>query len=128
MKSIHYQWIAKSGYFGLLLLVPLWHLWLSPPGLTINPWLITAIWFIPLLLPLKGILQGAPYTYAWSSFVALFYLLHSIVILFSEEQSGEFWLAIIELLFTFLFITGNIYFAKYRGRELGLSIRSTKKK
>jgi len=128
MKSIHYQWIAKSGYFGLLLLVPLWHLWLSPPGLNINPWLITAIWFIPLLLPLKGILQGTPYTYAWSSFVALFYLLHSLVILLSAENSGEFRLATIELLFTFLFITWNIYFAKYRGRELGLSIRRNKEK
>jgi len=121
MKTYHYQLLAKTGYFGLLLLVPLWHLWLSPSLLGINPWFVTAIWFIPLLLPLRGILRGTPYTYAWSSFVGLFYLLHSVVILFSSE--GETALAMIELTFTLLFLTGNIYFAKYRGRELGLSIR-----
>jgi len=124
MKTHHYQLMAKTGYFGLLILIPLWHLWLSPSLLGINPWFVTAIWFIPLLFPLKGILRGSPYTYAWSGFLALFYLLHSIVILFSSD--GETMLASIELALTISFLIGNIYFAKYRGRELGLSIRSKK--
>lgn len=124
MQTRHYQLLAKTGYFGLLILIPVWHLWLSPPSLNINPWLVSCIWFIPLLFPLRGILQSNPYTYAWSGFLALFYLMHSIVILLNEP--GELILASMELLLACFFLTGNIYFAKYRGRELGLSIRNKK--
>ncbi|WP_372883194.1 DUF2069 domain-containing protein [Psychromonas sp.] len=124
MRTRHYQLLAKTGYFGLLILIPVWHLWLSPPLLDINPWLVTSIWFIPLLFPLKGILQKNPYTYAWSGFLALFYLMHAIVILSSEPS--EWLLASIELLCASFFLIGDIYFAKYRGRELGLSIRKKK--
>ena len=126
MQTQHFKLLSRIGYFGLLVLVPVWHLWLSPPALSINPWLITAIWFVPLLFPLKGIIQGNPYTYAWCGFLALFYLMHAIVILISEPT--EILLASIELLLTCLFLTGNIYFAKYRGRELCLSIRKKKNK
>lgn len=118
--------MAKTGYFGLLLLIPIWHLWLSKPLLNISPWLVTAIWFLPLLFPLRRILKNNPYTFAWSAFLALFYLMHSIVILFSEPQDRL--LATVELLLTLLFLIGCIYFAKYRGRELGLSIRKKKVK
>ncbi|MFQ3176281.1 MAG: putative membrane protein [Psychromonas sp.] len=124
MQTRHYQLLARTGYFGLLILIPVWHLWLSPPALNISPWLVTCIWFIPLLFPLKGILQSNPYTYAWSSFLTLFYLMHSIVILMSEPD--ELILASIELLLASCFLMGDIYFAKYRGRELGLSIRKKK--
>ena len=126
MQTHHYRLIAQTGYFGLLILVPVWHLWLSPPLLDINPWLVTGIWFIPLLFPLKGLLQNNPYTYAWSGFLALLYVMHSIVILLSEPR--EFLLASIELVLACLFLLGTMYFAKYRGRELGLSIRKKKEK
>lgn len=125
MKTKHYQLIAQIGYFGLLLLVPVWHLWLSPPSLNLSPWLITSIWFIPLLFPMLGILKGKPYTYAWSGFLALFYLMHSIVILISS--SNERLLASVELVLTTFFLVGSIYYAKYKGQELGLSIRKKKK-
>ena len=124
MQIRHYLLLAKTGYFGLLILIPVWHLWLSPPSLNINPWLVTGIWFFPLLFPLRGILQSNPYTYAWSSFLALLYLMHGIVILMSEPD--ELILASVELLLAGFFLIGNMYFAKYRGRELGLSIRKKK--
>lgn len=126
MKTSDYLLMAKTGYFGLLILIPVWHLWLSKPSLDVAPWLVMAIWFIPLIFPLRGILKNNPYTYAWSGFVALLYLMHSIVIIASEPQ--ERILATIELLLTLLFLTGCIYFAKYRGQELGLSIRKKKTK
>jgi len=120
-----YLSIAKISYFGLLAVVPFWHLVLHPPTLGINPYLITAIWFIPLLFPLKGILTNNPYTFAWCAFLALLYMIHSIVILFSSPT--ERMIARIELIFSQTFLMGNIYFAKYRGQELGLSIRQKKK-
>lgn len=125
MNILRFQRLAQCGYFGLLLLVPLWHLYLSPPTLQISPWLITSIWLIPLLFPLKGIIKGNPYTYAWSGFIALIYIMHACVIIMSDQQERV--LGIIELIFASLFLIGNIYFAKYKGQELGLSIRKKKK-
>ena len=124
MNILRFQRIAQCGYFGLLLLVPIWHLYLSPPTLEISPWLITSIWLIPLLFPLKGIIKGNPYTYAWSGFIALIYIMHACVIIMSNEQERV--LAVVELVFASLFLMGNIYFAKYKGQELGLSIRKKK--
>lgn len=124
MNILRFQRLAQYGYFGLLLLVPLWHLYLSPPALEISPWLVTSIWLIPLLFPLKGIIKGNPYTYAWSGFIALIYIMHGCVIIISNDQ--ETVLAAVELVFASVFLMGNIYFAKYKGQELGLSIRKKK--
>jgi len=118
--------IAKIGYFGLLAIVPLWHLALHLSPLGINPYLIVAIWLVPLLFPLKGIVSNNPYTFAWSAFLALLYMMHSVVILYSSP--AERVIASIELIFSLFFLMGCIYFAKYRGQELGLSIRKKKKK
>ena len=129
MKKEHlnyYKRIAQFGYFGLLLFVPIWHLWLSPPDLGVSPTLVTFIWFIPLLFPLKGIIKENPYTFAWSAFLALLYIMHAIVILYSAP--AERILASIELIFASLFLLGDIYFAKFKGQELGLSIRKKKVK
>jgi uncharacterized membrane protein len=131
MKTEQHKLVARIGYFLLLLLIPIWHLWLSPPALGISPWLIITIWFVPLLFPLKGIIQGNPYTFAWCGFLALLYIMHAVVIIYTaylESSFMELSLAILELIFASLFLMGNIYFAKYRGQELGLSIRKKKKK
>ncbi len=126
MQTQHYLYLTRAGYFALLALIPAWHLWLSPPALEISPWLITTIWLVPLLFPLRGILKADPYTFAWSAFIALLYVMHAIVIFMSD--SSEQLLAVVELLCSLCFLIGTIYFAKYRGRELGLSIRKPKKK
>lgn len=131
MKTEHYKLVARIGYFSLLLLIPLWHLWLSPPALGLSPLLVTIIWFLPLLFPLKGVIQGNPYTFAWCGFLALLYIMHATVIIYTaylENNTVELTMAILELILASIFLIGNIYFAKYRGQELGLSIRKKKKK
>ncbi|MCP4325847.1 MAG: DUF2069 domain-containing protein, partial [Alteromonadales bacterium] len=102
----------------------------SPPSLGLSPWLVATIWFLPLMFPLKGILQGNPYTFAWCGFLALLYIMHAVVIIYSaylEAVYIELTMACLELLFATIFLMGNIYFAKYRGQELGLSIRQKNK-
>ena len=68
--------IALTGYFGLLFFMPLWLVVLNPSeGLSIN---LSLVFFtLPLLFPLKGLLQGNPFTYAWSNFIVMIYFLHS---------------------------------------------------
>ena len=65
-----YQKIALLGYIGLLILMPVWLLWLVPrEGYSIG--FIIGLYIVPLLLPLKGIIQDKPYTYARANFIVI---------------------------------------------------------
>lgn len=117
--------IALFGYFSLLLFMPLWLLVISPSeGLSISTTLI--LFTLPLLFPLKGLLQGNPFTYAWANFIVLIYFLHSLTTLW-VLPNDRVW-ALLELLFATAMFLGCSYYAKYRGQELGLSIRKKKEK
>jgi len=123
ISTINLKRIALIGYFSLLFFMPLWLLVLNPSNSLSTP--LTLIMFtLPLLFPLKGLLQGNPYTYAWSNFIVLIYFLHSLTTLW-VEPSDRVW-ASLELLFASIMFFGCRYFAKYRGQELGLSIRKKK--
>jgi uncharacterized membrane protein len=51
--------LGRIGYFGLLLLIPAWFLWLAPPSLG-NPYLLTVMLWLPLWFPLPGIIKADP--------------------------------------------------------------------
>lgn len=114
--------IALVSYFMLLVYLPVWLLYLSPS--TLSPALVIAMFIVPLLLPLKGLLKGNPYTFAWTNFILMLYFLHSLTALWVVE--GDFIYAIIELVLTSVMFMACTYYAKYRGQELGLSIRKKK--
>jgi len=116
--------IALFGYFSLLFFMPLWLLVLSPSdSLSTSTTLI--LFTLPLLFPLKGLLQGNPYTYAWANFIVLIYFLHSLTTLWVLPSDLPW--AILELIFASAMFLGCSYYAKYKGQELGLSIRKPKK-
>lgn len=114
------RYFAISANLGLLAWVVLWQASLSPHP-HINPMAMAVVWVIPLLLPLKGILAGKPYTHAWANFILMFYFLHALTILWIDD--GERWLALIELILTTSAFIANILFTRYRGRELGLKLK-----
>jgi len=111
------------GYFGLLFFMPLWLLVLNPSS-GLSPTLSLMFFTLPLLFPLKGLLQGKPYTYAWSNFIVMIYFLHSLTTLWVSAED-TLW-ALIELTFATLMFMGGTYYAKFKGQELGLSIREKK--
>ncbi|KMT66553.1 DUF2069 domain-containing protein [Catenovulum maritimum] len=117
--------IALIGFFGIFLLVPIWHLWLAPPMEGMSKTFVMAIWFTPLLFPLKGLVQGKPYTYAWSNFVCMFYFLHSLTLIYASEH--ERMLAGIEFVFSLTWFLGACYYAKWQGQYLGLGLKKLKK-
>jgi len=120
----NYKKIALVGYFSLLFYMPLWLLVISPSeGLSVSTTLL--LFVLPLLFPLKGLLQGNPYTFAWSNFIVLIYFLHSLTTLW-VLPADRLW-AFLELIFATTMFLGCSYYAKYRGQELGLSIRKKKK-
>ena len=115
--------IALTGYFSLLFFMPLWLLVLNPSD-GLSPMLSLCFFTLPLLFPLKGLLAGNPYTYAWSSFVVMIYFLHSLTTLWVSADD-RLWAAL-ELVFASTMFIASSYYAKYRGQELGLSIRKKK--
>lgn len=115
--------VALLGYFSLLIFMPLWLLVLSPSE-SLSTLTTLILFTLPLLFPLKGLLQGNPYTYAWSNFIVLIYFLHSLTTLW-VLPSDRVW-AILELIFASTMFLGCSYYAKYKGQELGLSIRKPK--
>jgi len=115
--------ITLSSYFSLLIFMPLWLLVLSPSQ-GLSPILSLCMFTIPLLLPMKGLLKGDPYTFAWSNFVLMIYFLHSLTTLIVSAED-RVW-AVIELFLTSIMFLSASYYAKYRGQELGLSIRKKK--
>lgn len=116
--------MALFGYFSLLVYMPLWLLVLSPSS-ALNTATTLVLFTLPLLFPLKGLLQGNPFTYAWANFIVLIYFLHSLTTLW-VLPNDRLW-ALLELIFATTMFIGCSYYAKYRGQELGLSIRKAKK-
>jgi uncharacterized membrane protein len=76
------------------------------------------------LLPFKGLLQGKPYTHAWTNFIVMYYLLHGLTAVYAVE--GERWYALIEIVLCCGLFTGCSFYARLKGRELGLGIRKLK--
>lgn len=123
LSTTAHKKIALTGYFSLLVYMPIWLLLINPSD-GLSPILTIVMFTLPLLFPLKGLVQGNPFTFAWSNFIVMIYFLHSLTTLWVSPKD-LFW-ASLELLFaTMMFISGS-YYAKYRGQELGLSIRKKK--
>ncbi len=115
--------VTLFGYFSLLIYMPLWLIVISGDSALSVP--LTLVMFVlPLLFPLKGLVQGNPYTYAWSNFIVMIYFLHSLTTLWVSADE-KLW-ALGELVFASIMFIGGSYYAKYRGQELGLSIRKKK--
>jgi len=115
--------ITLTSYFSLLVFMPVWLILLSPSS-GLSPMLTLIMFTLPLLFPLRGLVKGNPYTYAWSSFIIMIYFLHSLTTLWVSPKD-MLWASIELLLATVMFLAGS-YYAKYRGQELGLSIRTKK--
>jgi len=100
-----------SGYFGLLVLLPAWYGWLSPPQL-ISPRLALLILGLPLFAPLRGLLHARRYTIGWSLFLAPLYLAHGCMEAYSNPQAR--WLALAEVGLSLCWLGGGIAYLRTR--------------
>ncbi|UAA40336.1 DUF2069 domain-containing protein [Paraneptunicella aestuarii] len=122
-KTKLFRAIALFGYFGLLIWMVLWHFVLIPD----SPYSVlfrVLFWIVPLLLPLKGMIQGKPYTHAWANFIVMFYLLHGLTAIYSNADEWVY--ALIEILLATAMFIGCSFYARFRGRELGLGLKKLK--
>ncbi|MCC5879759.1 MAG: DUF2069 domain-containing protein [Idiomarina sp.] len=119
-SSAFYRQLTLISYPALLLWVIIWHGLLAPSEM-VAVWLKPLVWALPLLFPLKGILQGNPYTHAWANFVLMLYFVHSLATLWTHPAERGY--ALIELILTTAAFIGATYYARYAGREQGLGIK-----
>ncbi|MBW0281937.1 DUF2069 domain-containing protein [Shewanella xiamenensis] len=119
MTSSSLLTLSRLGYLALVLLLGGWFI-----GQGVNgeyTLLFSLLWIVPLLLPIKGILKGNPYTYAWASFILCLYMLHALTLLYVTTDALAF--AIIEVLLISALLVAFPFYARIRGRELGLGLK-----
>ncbi|MGE6568957.1 DUF2069 domain-containing protein [Shewanella vesiculosa] len=111
--------LSRIGYLALLLLLSGWFIQQGINGTYSLGF--SLIWIVPLLFPLKGILNGNPYTYAWASFILCVYLLHGLTLAYITTDAFVF--AVIESVLIGILLITFPFYARKRGRELGLGLK-----
>ncbi|MCF6194674.1 MAG: DUF2069 domain-containing protein [Kangiellaceae bacterium] len=122
-KMLKAHQLTLIGYWGLVILIPTWNLWWYPSQIFSNK-VVTMFWLIPLVFPMLGLIRGKAYTHAWSGFIAVIYVCHGLGSLITSFN--EILPIILEVLLSSLFLFGGMYFAKWRGEQLGLQLPKKK--
>lgn len=123
-NSRFYYLLTLLSYFGLLILLSLWFLWLAPSP-TIPKSFMLLFGVGPLLFPLRGLLYGKPYTFAWSSLLIMIYFIHGVVEAYAAPE--ERLLASIEIVLVCLFYIGAIFYPRRRNREMAAATEQDSK-
>lgn len=118
IKTLRY--LALFSYCGLVIFVFAWHTLIAPSTMH-SVWFQLLLYGLPLLFPLKGILQGKPYTHAWANFVLMWYFLHGLTVIYTSPEVRH--LAIIEIILATGAFIGCTYYAQKQGRALGLGLK-----
>lgn len=112
--SLVWRMMALLSYFGLFGLLLCWFAWLEPQDWM--PVTLVLILFVgPLLFPLRGLLYGRPYTYAWTSFLALFYFTFGVF--HAAGPMERPWLARLAIGFSGLLFFGAILYVRAHTRR-----------
>ena len=101
--------LTLFGYFGTLVLLTLWYSWLAPATL-FPAALVLMVLVVPLLFPLRGLLHGRKYTFAWSCFLALLYFTHGVMEAYSNDVTRP--LGLLEVTFSSLWFLSAMAYIK----------------
>ena len=118
-----FRLLALFSYLGLFGWVLTWYLALGA-GEGYSLLFVSLFWFLPLALPARGILKGDPYTHAWANFVVLIYFMHGLTDIYAN--SSQWYFPLIEILLSCGMLVGCCFYARLRGRELGLGLKKLK--
>jgi len=110
--------LTLFGYFGTLTLLTAWYGWLAPSTL-FPAALVLLVLVAPLLFPLRGLLHGRRYTFAWSCFLALIYFTHGVMEAYSDDITRP--LGLLEVLFSSLWFLAAMAYIKTHHRDTATS-------
>jgi len=102
--------IALVGFFGLFGLLMLWHTVLAPPT-KLPVALVLLLTVTPLLLPMRGLLNGTPKSCAWAGYLSLPYFVHGAIETYSNPTERLY--AAFEVLFSLLLFFGVIAYLRW---------------
>ena len=107
------HWMALAGYFGLVIGIYVWHMWIEQtPDHAISLMLIIQLG--PLMFPLRGLLAGKVYTHAWSMYLAIFYFVVGVWYAGADE---DIWFGMYIIANSMLFFSGTMLYTRYAGRQ-----------
>jgi len=104
---------AIFSYFALMVALLSWIL-IAPHSETFPTATMLTIAMVPLLFPLRGILHAKPYTFAWNSFLMLFYFAHGVGELYSASELTIYPCLVIT--FSALCFTSSIIFVRLNSK------------
>lgn len=122
-KTRTFRYLALVSHLLLLAWVTIWQFSLVEERVYSTTF-IALIYILPLLLPLRGIIAGKPYTHAWANFIVLFYVIHGFTAGYAAPD--ELLYAVIELVLATGMFVGCSAYARMRGRELGMGLKKLK--
>lgn len=102
--------ITLGAWTGLVLILIGWYGFSEPAPLFL------AALLLPLAFPLRGLITGRPYTYAWTSLLVLIYFIHGSVEAWANPASRGW--ALLEVALSVVVYSGAVVYARRRGREL----------
>jgi len=70
--------LLTGAYLALVILQPVWHA-LLPPPMGAGKWWLAVVALLPLLLPLKGLLEGSLRSMTWAGYLVMLYLVIGIM-------------------------------------------------
>ena len=104
--------LTLVGYLGLFFLLLAWITWIRPPA-SIPRSVALLVIVGPLLLPLRGLLNGNVYTYGWAHFLALMYFTLGVG---NAAEPATRILGIAEIIFSVMWFSGCVLFLRWQSR------------
>lgn len=106
---------ALASYAALFVLLLAWLTVLAPPPKPLISLSLLAL-LVPLLMPLRGLLRGKRYTFAWSTILILLYFAHGVA--GAANHGLQRWLGIAEITMSLSFFSFAIaYIRSTRDRD-----------
>lgn len=123
-NTLFFRRLALVSYFGLLAWMLIWYFLLGANS-SYSTLFVVLFWIVPLLLPARGLIKGDPYTHAWANFIVMIYLLHGLTDIYANHD--QWYYALIEIILATGMFAGCSFYARTRGRELGLGLKKLSK-
>ena len=114
------RWLTLLGYFSLMAGLFSWHLIFEPAA----KHLMSIIIFLhlgPLMLPLRGLLNGKLYTHSWSMYLAIFYF---VIGVWYAGNSDELMIGLFVITTSLIFFTGTVFYVRYTGKQQQVQMSS----
>ncbi len=112
LKTTHYYWLALSAFLGLFSLLMLWHTVLAP-STRFSIALLLLLNVTPLLIPLRGMLDGDKKSCAWIAYLSLFYFIQGAIECYANADERGY--AALEVFLSLQLFFGAAFYVRALG-------------